>query len=174
MTSYTCIRVSNEEYSSFESKYLHQKIGFILQSIRFNIDDKHIYHNSYQLHSYLRKISEDDIYSIQHKKWLISLTQFLEFSKNFIDFEEFYIEEEEYEETHKYINVDIWITGIDNLIQSLNYIIDSFNYNYQDMKKKGEAFYCELSEYVYNPERIERVSKKYNMEWDTYLDCLDL
>ena len=70
--------------------------------------------------------------------------------------------------------MDLWLEEITELNQLLKYIISSFDYNYKDMKKKGEKFYMELSKYVYKPARIEKIANDYNMEWDTYLDVIDL
>jgi len=73
-----------------------------------------------------------------------------------------------------YISLDVWQIIMDELMEYLNIIVASFNYNYSDMKKKGESLYLELSAYVCHPDRIQRISQSYNMVWDTYLDCIDL
>lgn len=173
------ISIGEMYWLSFKSKSLLEKIKFALRVIRYNIDDRYIYHYSYQIESYLDKIikTEYDLYSIEYRQSLISLTSFLkDIPKDYIEYEEYYDNEVRYSEKwhKKFIKMDTFLEDFNKLIQNLEYIISSFDYNYQEMNEKGEKFYMELSKYVHNPARIEKISNTYNMEFDTYLDAIDL
>jgi predicted Ser/Thr protein kinase len=48
-----------------------------------------------------------------------------------------------------------------------------FDYDYEQMKKKNSNFCKELVTYVYHPNRIKRLSKKFNIDETIYLDILE-
>jgi hypothetical protein len=183
-TSQKYIRIYPDYLSSFKSRFLRERIGCALFSIRSNIDDNIIYDISYRHHIYLKKRinTEYDLYSIENRDLLCSLNDFLNTIieyKHLIEYEEYYDDEDPRElilslQDIEFIQMDLWLEEITELNQLLKHIISSFDYNYQDMKKKGEKFYMELSKYVYKPARIEKIANDYNMEWYTYLDEIDL
>jgi hypothetical protein len=175
--NYISIGWDYDYLSSFKSRFIPERIGFVLYVIRSNIDDKIIYDDSYQLHMFLKKTvkTENDLYCIKNRDFLFTLTDFLKtVPRDWIEYVDYYDNENVYcGEDIEFMLLDLLFQEIDEIIQFLENIISSFEYNYQLMKKKGENFYMELSKYVHNPKRIERISKKYNMEWYEYLDVID-
>lgn len=169
------IFVGEDYASTFQSPYLYERIECALFSIRYAADDKFVFDDSYQLHRYFRQHikKENDLY--QHRKWVLTLTRFLENSvklikdydaNGFIDSDDYYIDNSEYMPLH------VWYIRMDELIQYLNHIVASFNYNYS-YENEGRNILLRTFE-VHHPDRIERISKYYNMDWDTYLDSIDL
>lgn len=180
-TSQKYIDIPTNYLSFFKSRFLIERIYFALYSIRSNIDDRFVYDDSYRLQNvYLKEsINTDyDLYSIKNLNLLSYLTSFLKtIIKNYIEYEEYveyYDDNIPYCEDIVFIKMNLWLEEINEVIQHLEYIICSFDLNYQNMREKGEKFYMELSKYVHNPVRIEKIANIYNMEWYTYLDIIDL
>jgi len=66
--------------------------------------------------------------------------------------------------------------NIEELLADMDFILDILNtimYTNADPEEGDGEFYCELNKYVLNPERIERFSQKFGMEFFEYLDALD-
>jgi len=47
-----------------------------------------------------------------------------------------------------------------------------FEYDYEGMKKHREPIFKDLCEYVFNPKRIIRFCKLYNIEFDEYMEII--
>ena len=180
-TSQKYIDIPADYLSFFKSRFLIERIYFALFSIRSNIDNRFVYDDSYRLQYVCLKNSintDNDLYSIKNFNLLSYLTSFLKsILKNYIEYEEYveyYDDNIPYCEDIVFIKMNLWLEEINEVIQHLEYIICSFDLNYQNMREKGEKFYMELSKYVYNPVRIEKIANDYNMEWNTYLDIIDV
>lgn len=180
-TSQKYIDIPESYLSLFKSRFLTERICFALFSIRCNIDDPYVYADSYRLQNvYLKKSinTDQDLYSIKNRNLLSYLISFLKtILKNYIEYVEYveyYDDNIPYCEDIVFIKMNLWLEEINEVIQYLEYIICSFDLNYQNMREKSEKFYMELSKYVYNPERIEKLANIYNIEWYTYLDIIDL
>jgi hypothetical protein len=47
-----------------------------------------------------------------------------------------------------------------------------FNLDYETMKQNCKEFACQLAQKVFHPERLNRISIKYDIEFDEYLDLI--
>lgn len=46
--------------------------------------------------------------------------------------------------------------------------------DYDKMRNNNREFFLELNQYVLHPERIQRISQRFNIEFFDYLDSLDV
>ena len=58
------------------------------------------------------------------------------------------------------------------LLTNPNAIHLLFGYDYESIKYKNQDISKQIIEYVFNPYRLIRVSSKYNLELDEYLDII--
>lgn len=180
------ISSTSDLLSSFKSQLLHERIKSLLTMIRFSIDDKFIYHESYTIQYNTLSVikNDDDLCSSKNRNILLTLYSFLKsVPKDMIEYEEYYEDKYleivdpyrfSYDVLDEFMLLDSFLEEFDKIIQQIEYIISSFDYNYQEMREKKKDFYLELAKYVFNPSRIEKISNDYNMEWDEYLDTIDL
>jgi len=70
--------------------------------------------------------------------------------------------------------MDIWLDELSEIIMHLENIVASFDYNYDSMKETGKKLYQEISKYVGHPDRIMRMALTYDVEWNEYLDAIDI
>lgn len=162
--------------SSLKSQLLCERIKSLLNILRFSIDDKFIYHDSYTIQYTTLSVikNDDDLCLPTNRNILLTLHSFLKsIPRDMI----VYYNEYEYLEMDipdEFMLLDSFLEEFDKIIQQIEYIISSFDYNYQEMRENKKDFYLELAKYVFNPFRIEKISNEYHMEWDTYLDIIDL
>lgn len=136
-----------------------------------------------------RIIKSEDLYSEKQRCFVISLYYFLlsipeetiisyEYSDEYVPrfnvFNAIKAYRMHYLPRSIYARKDIWLSQKNEMVERLEDIVKSFNYDYKEMNEEGRAFYMELTKYAYNPERIERMAKKNNMEWYEYIDVLEL
>lgn len=162
--------------SSLKSQLLHERIKSLLTMVRFMIDDKFIYHDSYTIQYNTLSIikNDDDLYYPENRNILMRLYSFLKsVPKDMIEYEEYYEDEYlykidynrfSYDILDEFILLDSFLEEFYKIIQQLEYIISSFDYNYQEMREKKKDFYLELAKYVFNPSRIEKISNEYHIE----------
>ena len=58
------------------------------------------------------------------------------------------------------------------LSENANAIHLLFPYDYKNMKLNNKMFFEELTKYVFNPVRMNRLCKMYNVEFDEYLELV--
>jgi hypothetical protein len=108
--------------------------------------------------------SDDDLYLLKNKKFL---TDFVDFVKELemwcmIDIIQTY----DYEELEEVDGIlfDEWLEKYYELVGQLDTIL----------LENHKGFCKDLTKYTYHPERISRMAEKFGIEFDEYLDAIDM
>ena len=60
----------------------------------------------------------------------------------------------------------------DGLSQNPNALHLLFDYDYEQMKENTKTLFCDLTEYVFHPIRLQRISETYGFSMEEYLDII--
>lgn len=156
---------------------LIDKIISTLYVITLNIDDNNLYSFSQDLIGILKRNVgiNDALYDISNLHIVRALCHFFTYLP--IQFIQYYecIDAATYDCAHThFMPMDTWLTELNEIIMHLEYIVDSFDYNYDYMRESGRKLYQEILGYVGHPDRIMRMALIYDIEWNEYLDAIDI
>lgn len=123
--------------------------------------------------------SDTDLYNPENREQLTILKNFLKYPEdNLQHFIELFQEYMDIKRSfRRYDNADDDMHCMDtffaNIVSELEYILDRMPpTNYERMKENNRHLYYELNKYILKPERIEKMSATYNIEFIDYIDAI--
>ena len=182
--------IYNFEISNPLTRSLTMKrtIYSFLQDIKWNIDDRQVYREANKLLLELESmniIDDTELNCIEYRQYIkdvynfillvkiqiiddLVISEFLENATNNEWWQPYLYETA----THKK-SLSKWSIELDNFIGFLEKYY-RLNLNYEQMKNNNKDFAFELTKYVFNPERVEKMAEKYGLQdFSEYLDALD-
>lgn len=180
-------------YEYHECNKLRDRIYSILDVCRVYTHDREFKNDMASYLNWLGRLSDADFYHHQNRQRVTRLKNFLEHPEDHIpkfnvnSFENYnaYIRTKEaliqsstnnpsfrfntIEESYQY-SLDELYTEIVSELEFILPRIPPSNYEY--MKEKNEEFYQDLNKYVLKPERIEKMSHQFGLEFFEYLDAI--
>lgn len=180
-------------YDGHECNKLRDRIYSILDICRVYTHDREFKNDMASYLNWLGRLSDADFYHHQNRQRVNRLKNFLEHLEdnipkfNVTSFENYnaYIRTKEaliqsrtnnpsfrffrIEEVYQYSLDELYAEIVSELEFIFTRIPPS---NYEYMKEKNEQFYEDLNKYVLKPERIERFSQKFGLEFFDYLDAI--
>lgn len=161
----------------------------ILSLIRSVTDDRLLYKEASKLQLPLENIRKDnfklnwhdpminpnltlelhDFFKYTHWWEKFFITDFLDYVKHTADYDD-----PDYDELLSHItshSIDDIFGEMDDIVLCLDKIM---HIDYDKMRKDNRDFFVELNEYLLHPDRIQRMSEQFNIDFGDYLDALDV
>lgn len=158
----SCVSVTNEYSRDFLSKYIDWLSS--IMSSAYN--------------------SDAILYSPLHKHMVTSLTHFLKRPETYLGIDYFDLTFSEYWDIKAncrrfsdIVNDEEFHSGgmenfFNNYVSRLEHILE--NTDYASLKEENREFYLDLTRYIGNPDRIQRISSQFDMDFCEYLDAIDM
>ena len=180
-------------YDYLECNQLRDRIYSVLDTCRVYAHDKQFKAYLISYLNWLESISDMDFYDPQNKEQTATL-------KSFVEHPEKHIPQYDYnncENVNAYIRTkealiqsrtnnpsfrfttmqEVYQYSLDDLyteiVSELEFILSRIPpNNYQNMRTKNKEFYHELNKVVLKPERIEKMSQQFGLEFFDYLEAI--